>query len=167
MARWGMPLWSKALLDATNARAQKLEAKRQPVDFDQLVSTEKDKYTTNIRNVTSKRWTRWLGVENRCVVPFTSFLECNKAGGGYIQFDRSPVELHTSNEITALYRAANLCDLNNRVGGRHPSMHVVGHYADVAIGTPVETSRKTLLGAACHPGYRDAAAVVEVNGAVT
>jgi putative SOS response-associated peptidase YedK len=25
--------------------------------------------TTNIRNVKSKRWTRWLGVENRCVVP--------------------------------------------------------------------------------------------------
>src|SRR5258705_4041898 len=30
---------------------------------------------TNIRNVSSPHWRRWLGVENRCVVPFTSFSE--------------------------------------------------------------------------------------------
>ena len=30
---------------------------------------------TNIRNVTSAHWRRWLGVECRCVVPFTSFAE--------------------------------------------------------------------------------------------
>ena len=29
----------------------------------------------NIRNVKSPHWRRWLGVENRCVVPFTSFSE--------------------------------------------------------------------------------------------
>jgi hypothetical protein len=27
---------------------------------------EPDGGTTNIRNVKSKHWTRWLGVENRC-----------------------------------------------------------------------------------------------------
>jgi hypothetical protein len=39
-----------------------------------------------IRNVKSKHWTRWLGVENRCVAPFNSFSEFNKAEGGDIWF---------------------------------------------------------------------------------
>jgi putative SOS response-associated peptidase YedK len=30
---------------------------------------------TNIRNVKSPHWRSWLKVENRCVVPFTSFCE--------------------------------------------------------------------------------------------
>ena len=30
---------------------------------------------TNIRNTKSSHWRRWLKVENRCVVPFTSFCE--------------------------------------------------------------------------------------------
>ena len=30
---------------------------------------------TNIRSVASPHWWRWLGVESRCVVPFTSFAE--------------------------------------------------------------------------------------------
>ena len=36
--------------------------------------------------MTSKHWKRWLGVENRCVVPFTVFSEFNKAEGGDIWF---------------------------------------------------------------------------------
>ena len=47
---------------------------------------EPDGGTTNIRNVKSKHWARWLGVESRCVVPFTSFSEFNKAEGGDIWF---------------------------------------------------------------------------------
>ena len=39
-----------------------------------------------LRNVKSKDWTRRLGVENRCVVPFYSFSEFNKAEGGDIRF---------------------------------------------------------------------------------
>jgi putative SOS response-associated peptidase YedK len=31
--------------------------------------------TTNIRNIDSKHQSQWLGVEHRCVVPFTSFGE--------------------------------------------------------------------------------------------
>ena len=34
-----------------------------------------DPGVTNIRNVASAHWRRWLGVESRCVVPFTSFAE--------------------------------------------------------------------------------------------
>jgi putative SOS response-associated peptidase YedK len=45
-----------------------------------------DSGTTYIRNVKSKHWTRWLGAENRCVVPFNSFSEFNKAEGGDIWF---------------------------------------------------------------------------------
>src|SRR5271166_3973061 len=30
---------------------------------------------TNIRNVKSSHWQRWLGVSNRCIVPATSFCE--------------------------------------------------------------------------------------------
>ena len=34
-----------------------------------------DQGITNVRNVKSPHWRRWLGIENRCVVPFTSFSE--------------------------------------------------------------------------------------------
>jgi putative SOS response-associated peptidase YedK len=85
-ARWGMPSSSKALMDATKKRAEKLQAKGKTVDFKELLRMEPDGGTTNIRNVTSKHWTRWLEVENRCVVPFNSFSEFNKAEGGDIWF---------------------------------------------------------------------------------
>jgi putative SOS response-associated peptidase YedK len=86
MARWGMPSSQFALMEATKRRAAKLEAKGQPVDFKELLRMEPDSGTTNIRNVNSKHWRRWLGTEQRCVVPFTSFSEFNKAAGGDIWF---------------------------------------------------------------------------------
>ena len=52
MARWGMP--SPAFL---------------------LKGRNSDSGVTNVRNVASPHWRRWLGVESRCVVPFTSFAE--------------------------------------------------------------------------------------------
>jgi hypothetical protein len=85
-ARWGMPSSQHALMDATKKRAAKLEAKGKPVDFKQLLRMEPDSGTTNIRNVTSKHWTRWLGPEHRCVVPFNSFSEFNKTEGGDVWF---------------------------------------------------------------------------------
>ncbi|WP_346296415.1 SOS response-associated peptidase family protein [Rhodopseudomonas sp. P1] len=85
-ARWGMPSSQLALMEATKKRAAKLEAKGKAVDFKELLRMEPDSGTTNIRNTTSKHWKRWLGVENRCVVPFTSFSEFNKAEGGDIWF---------------------------------------------------------------------------------
>ncbi|MGF7159186.1 putative SOS response-associated peptidase YedK [Rhodoligotrophos appendicifer] len=86
MARWGMPSSQKALLDATQKRAAKLEAKGKAVDFRELMRMEPDRGTTNIRNVRSQHWKRWLGPENRCLVPFTSFSEFNAAAGGDIWF---------------------------------------------------------------------------------
>jgi putative SOS response-associated peptidase YedK len=52
MARWGMP---------------------SPVSV--LKGRNADSGITNIRNVKSPHWWRWLGIEHRCVVPFTSFSE--------------------------------------------------------------------------------------------
>jgi putative SOS response-associated peptidase YedK len=86
MARWGMPSSQRAILDAAKKRAQKLEAKGKAVKFDELLRMEPDSGTTNIRNIDSKHWKRWLGIEHRCVVPFTSFSEFNKAAGGNVWF---------------------------------------------------------------------------------
>lgn len=86
LTRWGMPSSKKALLDGATKRADKLRAKGQPVDFDQLLRKEPDKGTTNVRRTDSRHWQRWLGVESRCLVPFTSFSEFNAAAGGDIWF---------------------------------------------------------------------------------
>jgi putative SOS response-associated peptidase YedK len=52
MARWGMPSPAFA-----------------------LKGKKSDPGVTNVRNVKSPHWRRWLGVEHRCVVPFISFSE--------------------------------------------------------------------------------------------
>jgi putative SOS response-associated peptidase YedK len=57
-ARWGMPT---------------------PQVF--LEGRRTDPGVTNIRNVTSPHWRRWLGVEHRCLVPFTSFSEIDSRPG--------------------------------------------------------------------------------------
>lgn len=84
MARWGMPSSSRALMDATRKRAQKLEAKGKPADFKQLLRMEPDSGTTNIRNVDSAHWRRWLGSENRCLAPFNSFSEYDTIDGSKV-----------------------------------------------------------------------------------
>lgn len=38
-----------------------------------LTARRTDLGVTNIRNVSSPHWRRWLGIEHRCLVPFTSF----------------------------------------------------------------------------------------------
>ena len=86
MARWGMPSSQQALFDAASRRADKLRAKGRAVDFQALLRMEPDAGTTNIRNTASSHWRRWLGPENRCVVPFTSFSEFNREAGGDIWF---------------------------------------------------------------------------------
>ncbi len=40
-----------------------------------LKGKKSDPGVTNVRNLKSPHWRRWLGVESRCVVPFTSFSE--------------------------------------------------------------------------------------------
>lgn len=86
VARWGMPSSQVALMEAARKRAARLEAKGERVDFKQLLRMEPDSGTTNIRNTKSRHWKRWLGVEHRCLVPFTSFSEFNREAGGDIWF---------------------------------------------------------------------------------
>lgn len=52
LARWGMPSPAFVLKDKKT-----------------------DGGVTNLRNLSSPHWRRWLGVESRCVVPFNSFSE--------------------------------------------------------------------------------------------
>jgi putative SOS response-associated peptidase YedK len=71
MARWGMP---------------------SPVFA--LKGRNSDPGITNIRNVKSPHWRRWLGRENRCVVPWTSFSENEHLADGtkppaWFAFDES------------------------------------------------------------------------------
>jgi putative SOS response-associated peptidase YedK len=83
-ARWGMPTSRKALLDAASRRADKLRAKGKTIDeagFAELLRMEPDKGVTNIRNTASAHWRPFLGVANRCLVPFTGFSEPDQAGG--------------------------------------------------------------------------------------
>jgi putative SOS response-associated peptidase YedK len=47
-----------------------------------LEGKKSDPGVTNVRNVGSPHWPRWLGIENRCVVPFTSFAENEKLPDG-------------------------------------------------------------------------------------
>ncbi|MCA6121206.1 SOS response-associated peptidase family protein [Bradyrhizobium sp. WSM 1704] len=81
MARWGMPSSSEALMKAAKKRAEKLQDKGKTVDFKELLRMEPDSGTTNIRNTSSKHWKRWLGPDNRCLVPLTSFSEYDTVDG--------------------------------------------------------------------------------------
>ena len=71
MARWGMPSPLFA-----------------------LKGKKTDPGVTNVRNVNSPHWRRWLGVEHRCLVPFTSFAENERMPDGsrppvWFAFDES------------------------------------------------------------------------------
>lgn len=59
MIRWGMP--SPAFV---------------------LKGKKVDPGVTNVRNTASPHWRRWLSPEHRCLVPFTSFSENEKAADG-------------------------------------------------------------------------------------
>ena len=74
MARWGMP----SPLSALKGR-------------------NCDSGVTNVRNVASPHWRRWLGVESRCVIPFTCFSENEVLADG----SRPPVwfALHESRPL--------------------------------------------------------------------
>src|SRR4030088_2497798 len=65
MARWGVPSSQKALMYATKKRAENLQAKGKSADFKELLRLESDSGTTNIRNVSSAHWKRWLDPESR------------------------------------------------------------------------------------------------------
>lgn len=81
--QWGLPSSSQALFEGATKKANKLREKGKEVDFNELLRLEPDKGTTNVRNTNSKHWKRWLGPENRCLVPFTSFNEPDQVGRSF------------------------------------------------------------------------------------
>ena len=116
-ARWGMPTPQKFL-----------EGKRT------------DPGVTNIRNVASPHWKRWLGVPSRCLVPFTSFSEIDSRPGAPrnhpVWFALGPdrplaffAGIHTEwtsvrklkeGEVTADFFGFLTCDSNRDVRPIHP-----------------------------------------------
>jgi putative SOS response-associated peptidase YedK len=138
MARWGMPSSQRTLMDATKKRAQKLEAKGKPVDFKELLRMEPDSGTTNIRNVSSAHWKRWLGPEHRCLAPFTSFSEYDTVDGKKVPVwfaadenrplmcfaglwtNWTSVRKVKEGEVTADIFAFLTCEPNAEVGRVHP-----------------------------------------------
>jgi len=85
-ARWGMPTPQNILMQGAKKKAVAHDKKSKPYNFKVLLRMERDPGVTNIRNIGSKHWQCWLGIEHRCVVPFTSFSEFNAAEGGHIWF---------------------------------------------------------------------------------
>ena len=81
MARWGMPSSLFTLMQSANRRVAKLTAKGGQIAFKEVLRLEPDGGVTNIRNTSSKHWQRWLGPQNRCLVPFTSFSEYDTIEG--------------------------------------------------------------------------------------
>jgi putative SOS response-associated peptidase YedK len=117
MARWGMP-----------SPAFALEGRKT------------DPGITNVRNTRSAHWRRWLGVEFRCVVPWTSFSEPEPQPDGkrppawFALDDSRPLAFfagiwtpqHRSvrkvkeGEVTADLFAFLTCEPNKEVGAIHP-----------------------------------------------
>ncbi len=116
MARWGMPSPAFA-----------------------LKGKKSDPGVTNVRNVKSPHWRRWLGIENRCIVPYTSFSKNEALLDGthppvWFAFDetrplaffagiwtrwtsvRKVKEGETTNDIFAFLTT----DANKEVGAIHP-----------------------------------------------
>lgn len=116
MARWGMPSPAFALKGKAT-----------------------DKGVTNVRNVKSPHWRRWLGVENRCLVPWTSFSEPDPQPDGsrppawFALDDSRPLAFFPGiwtawtsvrkvkeGEVTCDLFAFLTCEPNAEVGAIHP-----------------------------------------------
>ena len=105
-----------------------------------LTGKRTDPGVTNVRRVDSPHWRRWLGVEHRCLVPFTSFSELDSRPGAprnhpvwFALNDTRPLAFfagirttwtsvrklrdgETSDELFAFLT----CDPNAEVGAVHP-----------------------------------------------
>ena len=68
--------------ESANGRELMLARWGMPSPIFALKGRRTDPGVTNIRNVKSPHWRRWLGTENRCLVPFTSFSENELRPGG-------------------------------------------------------------------------------------
>lgn len=101
-----------------------------------VLKTSRDPGVTNIRNLSSPHWRRWLGRANRCLVPLTSFAEPRGRGLGNQWFApadggpaffagievrqwRSVRKVKDGESVDDLY-AFLTCPPNAEVGAIHP-----------------------------------------------
>ncbi|WP_312143787.1 SOS response-associated peptidase [Brevundimonas sp.] len=86
MARWGLPSPSRTILEAAGRRADRMRSRGERADLHLLLKDEPDRGLTNIRHPESLHWRPYQAAAQRCLVPFTSFSEFNRAAGGDIWF---------------------------------------------------------------------------------
>lgn len=84
--RWGLPTPADRLEETVDKKIAALEAKGKPYDKAKMMAEQRDPGVTNVRHPHYKHWNRWMGVENRCIVPFTRFAEPDKINGGNVWF---------------------------------------------------------------------------------
>ncbi|MBY3081077.1 SOS response-associated peptidase [Rhizobium laguerreae] len=77
-ARWGLPSPRFALEKAAKIKAEKLAAKGKAFDLEELPHGSRPRHDQRAQAQFSAL-ERWLGVENRCLVPVTSFAEPDPA----------------------------------------------------------------------------------------
>jgi putative SOS response-associated peptidase YedK len=157
----------RALIVRTQAEGRELTMARwgMPSPVSALKGRNADSGVTNIRNVKSPHWRRWLGIEHRCVVPFTSFSENETLPDGkkptvWFAFDetrplaffaglwtnwtsvRKVKEGETTNDIFAFLTT----EPNKEVGAIHPkAMPVIlttGDEIDLWMTAPAEDAFK-------------------------
>jgi putative SOS response-associated peptidase YedK len=123
MARWGIPSPQFALKGRNS-----------------------DPGVTNVRNVASPHWRRWLGVESRCVVPFTSFSENEALPDG----SHPPVwfALDDSRPARILHRHLDALDLCAQSEGRRDDER---HFCVPDDGAERGRQADSLQGHAGHP----------------
>lgn len=104
-----------------------------------LKNRKTDPGVTDVRNLASSHWRRWLGVEHRCLVPFTSFSEYRvekdkKSYAGLVRRERRPtadafagiwtewtsVRKVKESEVTAELYGFLTTEANETVGAIHP-----------------------------------------------
>lgn len=103
-----------------------------------LKGRKTDSGVTNVRNVKSPHWRRWLGPEHRCVVPFTSFSEYHTIDGKKVPVwfaldETRPLAVFAGiwtnwtstrklkeGEVNADLYGFLTCDPNAEVGAVHP-----------------------------------------------
>ena len=101
-----------------------------------LAGKKSDPGVTNIRNLGSAHWSRWLGVAHRCLVPFTSFSEPHHISkkpvwfglGGQnpigffagLRCEWTSVRKVKEGEVTAELFGFLTCAPNQKVGAVHP-----------------------------------------------
>lgn len=137
LSRWGMPSPAFAL------------------------KTKRDPGVTNVRNLASRHWQRWLGPAHRCLVPITSFAEPIKGGNQWFKAADPDIPMFFAGIETRAWRSVRkvkdgeteddlfaflTCQPNAEVAAVHPkAMPVILTEPDeweLWLNAPIEAARQ-------------------------